>query len=108
MRKYILGFKINNYFGDERDEGNIADFERHLQHLKCMNFCFLAKDPRQWNAPDAGRTHCFDRRKELAKRRGHALPTLKISEEVNYMDALAEERSLRGPRKRKSWIEVDS
>lgn len=103
-----LGFKINGYFGDERDEGNIADFERHLQHLKCMNFCFLAKDPRQWNAPEAGRSHCFDRRTELARRRGHAPPTLKIGPNVNYMEALAEERLLRGPTKRKSWIEVET
>ena len=45
-----LGFKINGYFGDERDEGNIADFERHLQHLKCMNFRFRRRI-RGRNAP---------------------------------------------------------
>jgi len=99
-----LGFKINGYFGDERDEGGIADFERHLQHLKCMNFCFLAKDPRQWNAPAEGRSHCLSRRKELARRRGHAAPTLQIGDQVDYMDALDEERTLRGPVVRKSWL----
>ena len=99
-----LGFKINGYFGDERDEGDIADFERHLQHLKCQQFCFLAKDPRQWNAPEAGRSHCLDRRKELARRRGHALPTIEIGRDGDYMDALAEERQLRGVVKRRSWL----
>ena len=102
-----LGFKINDYFGDERDAGGIADFERHLQHLKCMNFCFLNKDPRRWNAPAEGRAHCLSRRKELAKRRGHPLPTLQIGEGVDYMDALDEERRLRGPVDRKSWLRSD-
>ena len=85
-----LGFKIAGYFGDERDEGGIPEFERHLQHLKCMEFCFLAKDPRNWNAPDAGRRHCLERRRILATRRGHAPPTLQIGDGVYYEDALAE------------------
>jgi radical SAM superfamily enzyme YgiQ (UPF0313 family) len=102
-----LGFKINDYFGDERDEGGIDDFERHLQHLKCMEFCFLAKDPRRWNAPAEGRDHCLSRRQELARRRGHELPQLRIGGDVDYMDALAEERRLRGPRARKSWLRRD-
>ena len=99
-----LGFKIDGYFGDERDEGGIPEFERHLQHLKCMEFCFLAKDPRQWNSPDAGRKHCLERRQNLATRRGHVLPTLHIGPGVYYEDALAEERKLRGARPRHRWL----
>ena len=73
-----------------------------------MEFCFLAKDPRQWNAPAKGRSHCLTRRQELAKRRGHALPTITIGEGADYMDALQEERQLRGVQERKSWIKVES
>ena len=72
-----------------------------------MNFCFLNKDPRRWNAPAEGRAHCLSRRKELARRRGHDLPTLQIGDGVDYMDALAEEQRLRGPVDRKSWLRGD-
>ncbi len=100
----VLGFKVADYFGDERDEGGIAEFERHMQQLKCMEFCFLAKDPRQWNRPEEGRRHCLERRQMLARRRGHGLPTLTLGEGVFYEDALAEERALRGPRARYRWV----
>jgi len=99
-----LGFKIQGYFGDERDQGDIADFERHLQHLKCMEFCFLAKDPRRFNDPASGRDHCFERRKSLAERRGTPAPQLAIGPDVTYFDALAEERRLRPSRPRHSWV----
>ncbi|MCB9780289.1 MAG: cobalamin B12-binding domain-containing protein [Alphaproteobacteria bacterium] len=104
----VLGFKVADYFGDARDEGGIPEFERHLQHLKCMEFCFLAKDPRMWNQPDAGRRHCMERRRMLAERRGHGAPTVEIGEQVFYEEALAEEQALRGPRPRYRWVpEVD-
>lgn len=99
-----LGFKIHHYFGDERDNGTIADFERELQHLKCMEFCFLAKDPRQWNMPEAGRQQCLERRQLLAQRRGHGLPKLKLGPGVYYEDAMAEEAALRGKRARYEWL----
>lgn len=99
-----LGFKILNYFGDDRDQGSIADFERHLQHFKCMELCFLAPDPREFALPDAGRRHCFDRRVELAHRRGTAPPSRPIGDGWDYGDALREERTLRGPRERRSWL----
>lgn len=99
-----LGFKIEGYFGDDRDEGGIPEFERHLQHLKCMEFCFLSKDPRDFNAPEAGRQHCLERRQELATRRGHAAPERPIGPGHDYVEALAAERLARGPRPRASWL----
>jgi radical SAM superfamily enzyme YgiQ (UPF0313 family) len=99
-----LGFKINDYFGDERDQGGIQEFERHLQHLKCMEFCFLGRDPRFWNSPAQGRQHCLERRQLLAKRRGTALPQRAIGEGFDYMDAIAEEDKLRPKQERHQWI----
>ena len=99
-----LGYKIQGYFGDSRDQGGIADFERHLQHLKCMELCFLGRDPRFWSAPDQGRQHCFERRSALAERRGHAAPSRPIGEGHDYTDALREEQALRGDRPRHRWI----
>jgi hypothetical protein len=99
-----LGYKLDNYFGDERDQGSIADFERHLQHFKCMEFCFLAADPRDYNRPEMGRKHCFDRRSQLAERRGTKLPTLPIADGHDYFDALQEEQQLRGKKPRLSWV----
>ncbi len=99
-----LGFKIAGYFGDARDEGGIQEFERHLQHLKCLEFCFLAPDPRDFALPEKGRAHCFERRKELARHRGHAEPTRAIGEGYDYVDALKEENQLRGERKRLLWV----
>jgi hypothetical protein len=99
-----LGYKINGYFGDERDEGGIQEFERHLMHLKCMEHCFLGRDPRFWNSPADGRAHCFDRRKRLAVGRGTAEPARAIGLDYTYMDAMAEERVLRGERSRYSWL----
>ena len=99
-----LGYKIAGYFGDERDEGGIAEFERHLQHLKCMEFCFLGRDPRFWNSPADGRKHCFDRRTMLAERRGTQKPSRPIGEGYDYFDAVAEERLVRGPQARFGWV----
>ena len=99
-----LGYKIRNYFGDERDLGGITDFERHLQHLKCMEMCFLAPDPRDFSLPEKGRAHCFDRRKQLAKRRGHAAPSRAIGKDFGYFRVLDEERALRGAQVRNSWL----
>ena len=99
-----LGFKIEGYFGDSRDDGDIADFERHLQHIKCMEFCFVGKDPRFRNDPASGRQHCFERRTLLADRRGHARPSRAIGEGFDYTDALTEENRHRGERARFSWL----
>ncbi len=99
-----LGFKILDYFGDERDEGGIADFERHLQHLKCMELCFLAPDPRDFALPEKGRAHCFERRVALAERRGHPAPSRAIGEGYQYGEALAEEERLRGGHPRMRWV----
>ena len=99
-----LGFKIAGYFGDERDQGGIAEFERHLQHLKCMEFCFLGKDPRFRNDPARGRAHCFDRQTALAERRGIAPPTRPIGDGFDYTDALADEQARRGAQPRFSWV----
>lgn len=89
-----LGFKVDGYFGDFRDEGGIAEFERHLQHLKCMEFCFFSARPRRTVLPEEGRSNCLTRRRELAARRGDPLPTLPIGDGHMYQDAAA----LRPPR----------
>ncbi|MFT5430226.1 MAG: radical SAM superfamily enzyme YgiQ (UPF0313 family) [Myxococcota bacterium] len=99
-----LGYKIANYFGDGRDEGGIAEFERHLQHLKCMEFCFLGRDPRFWASPANGRQHCLERRQMLADRRGIQKPTRAIGPGYDYTDVLAEEKALRPTRERHSWV----
>ena len=82
-----LGFKIAGYFGDARDRGSIRDFEAHLQHLKCMEFCFLSADPRQRVSPDEGRRHCLERRQTLAARRGVSRPQRIIGDDHRYADA---------------------
>jgi len=99
-----LGYKIRDYFGDSRDQGGIPEFEQHLQHLKCMEFCFLGRDPRFWNSPAQGRKHCFERRTLLAKRRNMPLPSKPISANYNYFDAVADEKLKRGARARFGWI----
>ena len=99
-----LGYKIANYFGDERDEGGIPEFERHLQHLKCMEFCFLGRDPRFWNSPAQGRKHCFERRSLLAERRGLPKPKRAIGKDYDYFDAVADEKLARGNKARFGWI----
>lgn len=83
-----LGFKINGYFGDERDNGTIADFERHLQHFKCMEFCFLSPDPRQHYTPQQSRQHCLERREKIALRRGIKKEQKIIQDGYDYFDAL--------------------
>jgi radical SAM superfamily enzyme YgiQ (UPF0313 family) len=99
-----LGYKVCDYFGDSRDEGGIQEFERHLQHLKCMEFCFLGRDPRFWQTPLKGREHCLERRQMLAARRGTPQPTRAIGDGYDYMDALAEEKSHRGDKQRIGWL----
>lgn len=84
-----LGYKIDGYFGDERDRGGIEEFEAHLQHLKCMEFCFLSNDPRQKVTPEEGRLHCLERRKQIAERRGVSCEQIVISDLHRYADALA-------------------
>lgn len=82
-----LGFKILNYFGDARDNGDIRDFERHIQHLKCMDFCFLSADPRQKVTPLEGRMHCLERRRKIAERRGVTTEQRVIDDAHRYDDA---------------------
>ena len=82
-----LGYKINDYFGDERDRGGIVEFEAHMQHLKCMEFCFLSADPRQRVTPQQGREHCLERRKKIAARRGVSVEQKIISDGHRYDDA---------------------
>lgn len=86
-----LGFKIQDYFGDARDTGTIADFERHIQALKCAELCFLSADPREPVAAESGRRHCLDRRRELAARRGLPSPTRPLGPGYEYADAVAAE-----------------
>jgi len=88
-----LGFKVEGYFGDGRDDGGIADFEHHLQALKCQEFCFFSPTPRRAVLPAEGRLNCLDRQRELAARRGHEVPTRPIGPGWSYRDAA----SLRPP-----------
>ncbi|HOE67198.1 MAG TPA: radical SAM protein [Candidatus Hydrogenedentes bacterium] len=97
-----LGFKINDYFGDERDGGGILDFEAHIQHLKCMEFCFLAPDPRQRLTPEQSRRHCLERRRAIAARRGCATEQRLIDDQHRYADARAALRK-EGPSMRPEW-----
>lgn len=83
-----LGYKICGYFGDERDNGSIADFEMEVQHLKCMEFCFLSPDPRIPVTPEEGRTHCLERRVRIAQRKGLQIPESAINESYRYQQAL--------------------
>ncbi|MFC1642476.1 cobalamin-dependent protein [Myxococcota bacterium] len=82
-----LGYKIEGYFGDERDQGGIAEFEAHMQHLKCMEFCFLSPDPRQRVTPAEGREHCLQRRSKIAERRGVVEPQRAICDAHRYAEA---------------------
>ena len=72
--------------------------------LDVVEFCFLGRDPRFWNCPADGRKHCFERRKDLATKRGTSLPTRTIGEGHDYFDAVREERALRGERPRFGWV----
>lgn len=98
-----LGFKIQDYFGDARDGGSIADFERHVQALKCAELCFLSADPREPVAAASGRRHCLDRRRELAERRGLPAPTRTLGPGYDYDAAVAAEVPRRAGRFH--WVE---
>ncbi len=99
-----LGFKIRDYFGDERDEGGIRDFEAHIQHLKCMEFCFLSPDPRDRLNPEQARAHCLERRRKIAARRGVAAEQGIICDEHRYADAAAAMRAGLPPAPRPEWV----
>ena len=81
-----LGYKIRDYFGDERDHGSIKDFEGHIQALKCMEFCFLGEDPTKPSDPADGRRWCLSRRDEIAAAAGLGAQTL-ISHDHRYAEA---------------------
>ena len=99
-----LGFKLQDYFGDERDQGGIRDFEAHIQHLKCMEFCFLSPDPRQRLSPAEARAHCLERRKKIAARRGVTGGQRIICDEHRYADAAKAMRAGLPPAPRPEWI----
>ncbi len=98
-----LGFKILDYFGDQRDRGDIRDFERHVQSLKCAELCFLSADPRQPVDAALGRGHCLERRRDLATRRGRPLPTRALGPGYEYDDAVQAELPRASPRFH--WLE---
>ncbi len=98
-----LGFKISDYFGDERDKGGILEFEAAMQHFKCMEFCFLSPDPRQRVSPEEGRRHCLERREKIAARRGADGPQRVICDEHRYGDAAQAMRPGPQSEKRPEW-----
>jgi len=98
-----LGYKIFNFFGDERDRGGIREFTREIQKLKCLEFCFLTPDPGSFASPSEGRRHCLERRRMLAQKRGTPLPEREISHEYDYHDAL-KESSIMGSEGRAQWV----
>ncbi len=100
-----LGFKVLGYFGDARDHGSIADFERHVQAFKCSDLCFLSADPREPVAAASGRAHCLDRRRELAAVRGTPPPNLTLGDGYTYDRAVAAEVPAR---RRFHWVDAVS
>lgn len=100
-----LGFKINHYFGDDRDNGGIPEFEAHIQHLKCMEFCFLSPDPRKSVGPADGRRHCLERRRRIAKRRGVAAEQSIIGGAHKYAAAREQMRAGLETWKRPEWVD---
>jgi len=40
----LCNYKIENYFGDARDEGDIYQFSRELQNMKCQYFCGINEE----------------------------------------------------------------
>ncbi len=82
-----LGYKIHDYFGDERDNGTIRDFEAHIQSMKCMEFCFLGQDPTKPSNPAKGREWCRTRRSAIAESSGLDPEQPIIDETFRYADA---------------------
>lgn len=102
---HSLGYRIEGYFGDERDEGDVAAFEEAIQHLRCMEFCHLADDPRQHPLPAEGRAHCLERRRRLARRRGIETPQRLIDDDHSYASARADMAGDGPPRPRGGFVE---
>ncbi len=98
-----LGFKVLGYFGDARDHGSIADFERHVQAFKCADLCFLSADPREPVAAASGRAHCLERRRELAVVRGTPRPSRTLGHDYSYDRAVSAEVP---QRPRFHWVEA--
>ncbi len=86
-----LGYKVKIFFKDDRDKGSIAEFQNELQHLKCMEFCFMSKDPRVYVNPELGRINCLERRRMLARKRGIVEPDKPIGENYRYADAVKDD-----------------
>ncbi len=62
---HALGYKVNGYFGDERDVGSVSDFEREVMKLRCEHFCMMFHaDPQQ------SRQLCLTRRQTLYQQAG--------------------------------------
>lgn len=87
-----LGYKIANYFGDERDAGGIRDFEREIKKLKCRHFCAMSI---VHGDSDAGRFECLARRKKVFASLGLPTDSLRIiSEEYDMYAALEDEKAM--------------
>jgi len=69
-----LGYKLKEYFCDERDDCTIHEFEKTLMQIKCEHFCFLNQDARFYVPPDKGRKECLRRRRMIAERVNEAIP----------------------------------
>lgn len=97
-----LGYKINDFFGDARDQGSIEEFEAHIQSLKCMDFCFMGEEPSRASDPANGRAWCLERRQELAAQAGIAGQLGILSDTHRYAQAHEQIRAA-FPAQRPRW-----
>ena len=86
-----IGYKVLNYFGDERDNGDILDFEREIQKFKCQHFCWMFG-----NKPESSRLECLEQRKKIYMQYGLPTDSLDVfSEEHDMYTELKEFRQKR-------------
>lgn len=84
----LCNYKVNNYFGDERDKGTIEAFAKELYKLKCQEFCFVGGYADNGMSPEYSREQCLKQRINVYKKLGIDKVPRMINESYTYVDAL--------------------
>ena len=82
-------YKLNHYFGDERDNGSITDFSNNLQYIKCKYFCGINEEYKLQQGFEENSKKCARARQTVFDDLGVDITALPFNDQYQYQDELA-------------------
>lgn len=84
----LCEYKLNHYFDDERDNGSIEDFAKHLQYIKCKYFCGINEQYNEQEDFDENALKCAEQRQKIYDELSVSIKAVPFNENHTYNDEL--------------------